>query len=72
MKQIWFKQEGRFCLQVCTIKILFTLGAIALIVSVCLAVFKNRNAIRPGRYEVVIYGTCTTFWWKWIAEKTSE
>ncbi len=52
--------------------ILITLGAIAFMVPVCMTVFKNVHSVSDGMYEVFIYGTCTAFWWKWIAEKTSE
>lgn len=72
MKQIWFRKSWWLYLPVHTMGILVTLCAIAFMVLVCMTVFKNVRPVSDGMYDVFIYGTCTGFWWKWIAEKTSE
>lgn len=71
MKQIWFKKTGWLYLPIHEMGILITLGAIAFMVLVCMAVFKNGHSISDGLYEIFVYATCTAFWWKWIAEETS-
>ena len=72
MKQIWFKRSWWLYLPVHAMGIIITLVAIAFMVPVCMTIFKNVHSVSDGIYEVFIYGTCTAFWWKWIAEKTSE
>ena len=72
MKQIWFRKSWWLYLPVHAMGILITLGAISFMVAVCMTVFKNVHYVNDGMFQVFIYGTCTGFWWKWIAEKTSE
>ena len=71
MKQIWFKKAGGIYLPIHAMGILITLAAIVFMVPVCMAVFRNGHAISDDLYKVFMYATCTAFWWKWIAEKTS-
>jgi hypothetical protein len=71
MKQIWFKKAGWIYLPIHAMGILITLAAIAFIVSVCMAVFRNGHSISDDFYEIFVYTTCTAFWWKWVADKTS-
>jgi hypothetical protein len=71
MKQIWFKKAGWIYLPIHAMGILITLAAIAFIVPVCMAVFRNGHSISDDLYEIFVYTTCTAFWWKWIADKTS-
>jgi hypothetical protein len=72
MKQIWFKQTGWFYLPVHGMGILVTLLAVVFMIPVCAAIFRNGHSVSDDLYQVFVYGTCTAFWWKWIAEKTSD
>lgn len=72
MKQIWFKKAGWLYLPIHAMGMLITIAAIALMVTVCIAVFKNGNSAGDELYKIFIYSTCTAFWWKWIADKTSK
>lgn len=72
MKQIWFKKAGWLYLPIHAIGILITLAAIGFMVPVCIAVIRNGHSVNDDLFEIFVYATCTAFWWKWIAEKTSE
>jgi hypothetical protein len=72
MKTTWFKRAGIFYLPVHFMGSIITLAAIIFMVPVCLAVFRNGHSVSDDLYEIFIYGTATAFWWKWIADKTSE
>jgi hypothetical protein len=71
MKQIWFKRIGWFYFPVHMMGLLVTLGAIVFMIPVCMAVARNGHSVSDDLYSVFVFGTCTAFWWKWIAEKTS-
>ena len=71
MKQTWFKKAGWIYLPVHPMGIFITLGAIIFMVPVCMAVFRNIHSVSDSMYEIFIYTSCTAFWWKWVAEKTS-
>lgn len=71
MKQIWFKKAGWLYLPIHAIGILITLGAVGFMVPVCMAVIRSGHSVSDDLYKIFIYTTCTAFWWKWIAEKTS-
>ena len=72
MKTIWFKKLGWLYLPQDPMGYIITLLAILFMVPVCMAVFRNGHSVSDDLYEIFVYGTCTAFWWKWIAEKTSE
>lgn len=72
MKQIWFKKAGWLYLPIHAIGILITLSAIGFMVLVCIAVIRNGHSVSDDLFEIFVYATCTVFWWKWIAEKTSD
>ena len=72
MKQIWFKKAGWLYLPVHAIGILITLGAIGFMVPVGMAVFRNGHSVSDDLYKIFVFASCTAFWWKWVAEKTSE
>ena len=72
MKQTWFKKAGWFYLPVHAMGILVTLAAIVFMVPVGMGIFRNGHSVSGPLYETFINATCTAFWWKWIAEKTSE
>ena len=51
--------------------ILITILAIAFMVPVVLTIDRNAHSVTDELYEIFVYATCTAFWWKWVAEKTS-
>jgi hypothetical protein len=72
MKQVWFKQFGWMYIPIHPAGFIITLLAIIFMVPVCLAVVRNGHSVSDDLYEFFVYGTCTAFWWKWVAEKTSD
>lgn len=71
MKENWFRPLGWFYLPVHPMGYLVTLLALLFMVPVCGAVFRNGHSVSDDLYRIFVYGTCTAFWWKWVAEKTS-
>jgi len=72
MNIIWFKRAGWLYLPVHTMGLVVTLAAILFLVPVFTAVTRNGHSVSDDLYHLFVYTTCTAFWWKWIAEKTSE
>jgi hypothetical protein len=72
MKQIWFKQFGWIYLPVTAIGAVITLLAIIFLIPVYMAVLRNGHSVSDDLYNLFVYTSCTAFWWKWVAEKTSE
>jgi hypothetical protein len=72
MKTIWFKQLGWVYLPVHFMGLLVTLLAIIFLIPVYMAITRNGHSVSDDLYDMFIYTTCTAFWWKWIAEKTSK
>ncbi len=72
MRQIWFRKSGWIYLPVHAMGIFITLCAIGFMVPVCMAVFRNGQSVTDDLYQIFVYATGTAFWWKWIAEKTSD
>ncbi len=71
MKVIWFKQTGWTYVPVHIIGYLITLVAIVFLVPVFITITRNGHSISDDLYQLFVFTTCTAFWWKWIAEKTS-
>lgn len=71
MKQIWFKKAGWLYVPVHAMGLIVTIMAIVFLVPVYMAIFRNGHSASDDLYEMFVYTTCTAFWWKWIAEKTS-
>ena len=71
MKQVWFKKVGWVYLPVNFMGVLVTLLAIAFMVPVVIASNRHAHSNSDELYEIFVFGTCTAFWWKWVAEKTS-
>ncbi len=71
MKQIWFKKLGWVYVPASIMGVLVTLLAIAFMVPVVLAANRTAHSVTDELYEIFIFATCTAFWWKWVAEKTS-
>ena len=71
MKTIWFKRFGWLYIPVHPFGITVSLLAILFMAPVCMAVVRNGHSVSDDLYEIFVYGTCTAFWWKWVADKTS-
>ena len=67
----WFKEYGWIYIPVHAMGVLTTLAAIVFLVPVYLAIIRNGHSVSDDLYHLFIYTSCTAFWWKWIAEKTS-
>jgi hypothetical protein len=72
MKTIWFKQLGWLYIPIHPAGFVITILAILFMVPVCMAVIRNGHSVTDDLYSIFVFGTCTAFWWKWIAEKTSD
>jgi hypothetical protein len=72
MKQIWFKKFGWVYVPIHAAGIFVTLVAIVFLIPIYTAVVRNGHSVSDDLYEMFVYTTCTAFWWKWIAEKTSS
>jgi hypothetical protein len=71
MKQLWFRRIGWIYIPIHLAGFIITLLAIIFMVPVCLAIVRNGHSVSDDLYKIFVYGTCTAFWWKWVAEKTS-
>ena len=71
MKEIWFKKAGWFYLPVHPLGFIVTIMATIFMVPIVMAVVRNGHSVSDDLYQVFVFGTCTAFWWKWVAEKTS-
>ena len=71
MKLIWFKPAGLFYLPVHPMGYLVTFLAVIFLIPVYTALSRNGHSVSDDLYHFFVYTTCTAFWWKWIAEKTS-
>ena len=72
MKTIWFKKWGWAYLPVHPIGVAVTLLAGLFLIPVYAAIVRNGHSVSDDLYEMFVYTTCTAFWWKWIADKTSS
>ncbi len=71
MKQIWFKRAGWVYVPVSVMGLMVSLLAIIFLVPIYAAIVRNGHSVSDDLYQMFVYTTCTAFWWKWIAEKTS-
>ena len=71
MKQIWFKKAGWFYIPVHPLGFAVTIIAIVFMVPIVMAVVRNGHSVSDDLYQIFVFATCTAFWWKWVAEKTS-
>ena len=71
MKQIWFKKAGWFYIPIHPLGCTVTILAFVFMVPIVLAIDRNAHSVTDELYEFFVYGTCTAFLWKWVAEKTS-
>ncbi len=72
MKQAWFKKSGWVYLPVHPAGIIITLAALAACAWFFIAVDRHSHSVSDTLINFFVYATCTAFWWKWIAEKTSD
>lgn len=72
MKQLWFKRTGWFYIPVHPMGFVISSLALLFMIPVCLAVFRSGHSVSDDLYEIFVYGSCTAFWWKWVADKTSK
>jgi hypothetical protein len=68
----WFKRIGWFYIPIHVGGVMVTLLAIIFLVPVFLAITRNGHSVTDDLYNMFVYTTCTAFWWKWIADKTSK
>ncbi len=68
----WFKKYGWIYIPTKAEGFIVTALAILFMIPVCLATVRNGHSVTDDLYQLFVYGTCTAFWWKWIAEKTSN
>ncbi|HTR31334.1 MAG TPA: hypothetical protein VMH27_18810 [Puia sp.] len=68
---IWFKRIGWVYFPTHVMGVLISLLAIAFLVPVFIAVDRHSHSVSDELYNLFVYTTCTAFWWKWVAEKTS-
>ena len=68
---IWFKRSGWLYVPIHAMGLVVTMGAIIFLVPVFAAIVRNGHSVSDDLYKMFVYTTCTCFWWKWIAEKTS-
>lgn len=71
MKEVWFKQIGWVYFPVSPMGWLVTVLAILFMVPIVIAVVRNGHSVTDDLYQIFVFSTCTAFWWKWVAEKTS-
>ena len=67
----WFKKAGFLYVPVHAMGVIITTAAIAFLIPVYMAVTRNGHSASDDLYQLFVYTSCTVFWWKWIAEKTS-
>lgn len=72
MKTIWFRKWGWAYLPVHPAGVLVTLLSLLFLVPIYAAVIRAGHSVSDDLYEMFVYTTCTAFWWKWIADKTSN
>lgn len=72
MKTNWFKKLGWMYIPDHVMGYAISFLAIVFMTPICMAIVRNGHSVSDDLYHLFIYGTCTAFWWKWIAEKTSN
>ena len=72
MKQEWFKRAGWLYIPVHAMGLVVTLLAIIFLVPMYITITTNGHSVTDELYDMFVYTTCTAFWWKWIADKTSN
>lgn len=68
---IWFKRTGWMYIPVRAMGVIVTLLAVVFLIPVYMAIVRNGHSVSDDLYHMFVYTTCTAFWWKWVAERTS-
>jgi uncharacterized membrane protein len=71
MKTQWFKKVGWVYIPFHAMGFLTTILAVLFLIPVFISVDRNAHSVSDELYQLFVFVTCTAFWWKWIAEKTS-
>ena len=71
MQQVWFRKAGFAYVPVHAMGFMVSIAALLFLVPVYMAITRTAHSVTDGLYQLFVYTTCTAFWWKWIAEKTS-
>jgi len=71
MKQLWFKRTGWLYKPIHPLGFIVSFLALLFMVPIVIAVDKTAHSITDELYSLFIYSSCTAFWWKWVADKTS-
>ncbi|MEN9686417.1 MAG: hypothetical protein RLZZ28_2203 [Bacteroidota bacterium] len=69
---IWFKKSGWVYIPVHPAGIIVSALAFLFLIPVFTAIIRSGHSVSDDLYQLFVYCTCTVFWWKWIAEKTSN
>ena len=72
MKESWFRRLGFIYIPTHLIGTFITLAAVVFLIPVYTAILRHGHSVSDDLYQMFVYTTCTAFWWKWIAEKTSN
>jgi len=72
MNIIWFRKWRWAYLPVHPIGVVVTLLAVLFLIPVYSTIVRNGHSVSDDLYKMFVYTTCTAFWWKWIADKTSS
>jgi hypothetical protein len=72
MRSVWFKKLGWFYVPVHAMGLFVTGIAIIFLIPVYMAIVRSGHSVSDNLYQLFVYTTCTAFWWKWIADKTSQ
>ena len=67
----WFRQYGWLYLPASAEGIMVTILALLFMIPVCVAIIRKGHSVSDDLYKIFVYASCTAFWWKWIADKTS-
>jgi hypothetical protein len=71
MNSIWFKKWGWVYIPVHAMGLFVTILAVVFLVPIYSAIVRNGHSVSDDLYHMFVYTSCTAFWWKWVAEKTS-
>ena len=67
----WFKQYQWIYIPIHPMGVLITIASILFLVPVFIAIIRNGHSVSDDLYQLFVYISCTAFWWKWVADKTS-
>ena len=71
MPTVWFRRFGWSYLPITFMGLAVTILAVVFLIPVYAETIRNGHSVSDDSYHMFVYTTCTAFWWKWIAEKTS-